>query len=59
MGRGLQMGRHSHGSQAYLPLHINARVVLHSVASNEGLGDSRLTALSHMVGAVVVHEQGA
>lgn len=50
---------HSHGSRAHLPLHVDPRVVLHGMAGDEGIGDSRLTALSHMVGAVVVHEQGA
>lgn len=33
--------------------------MLAGVAGYEGLGDGRLAALSHVVGAVVVHEQGA
>lgn len=33
--------------------------MLHGVAGDEGLGDGRLAALTHVVGAVVVHEQRA
>lgn len=47
------------GRAAHLPLHIHARVVLSAVPGNEGLGDGRLPALTHVVGAVVVHQQRA
>lgn len=47
------------GHSTHLPLHVHARLVLAGVAGYEGLGDGRLAALSHVVGAVVVHEQGA
>lgn len=58
-GRGLGIVWCGHGSLAHLPLHVNPCVVLHGMAGDEGLSDGWLTALSHVVGAVVVHEQGA
>lgn len=47
------------GPGTHLPFHVDTRVVLAGVAGYEGLGDGRLAALGHVVGAVVVHEQGA
>lgn len=47
------------GQLIHLLLHVDPRVVLHGVAGHEGLGDGRLAALGHVVGAVVVREQRA